>query len=333
MSLSVTICDDSSFARKSMVRSLPVNWDVSVSFAEDGSVAIEKIKQGLAHVLFLDLNMPVMDGYQTLEEIRKHDLPTIVIVVSGDVQEEARRRVKAMGALDFIEKPINKDKLLEILATYGIYEGDGLTNKHNEDSPNELSEEYKLDMIQEMSNVAMGRAGKSLASTINVFVDLPVPNVSIIHASELAKTVQEIDSNEYVSAVSKGFIGSDVRGEAIILFNHTSNRNMKELLGYGDSQSCDVEVLMDVSNMIVGACLSAIAEQLGSNFTHTTPNIVGLDCGLHDIVAVGEENERKLLMVEIAYSIKSANVNFELLLLMPSEKVDKIIARLTKQGA
>lgn len=124
MTTKVLICDDSNMARKQMARALPDNWDVEVSFAKHGEEAITMIKEGVAEVMFLDLTMPVMDGYETLEVIKKEDLPIMVIVVSGDIQPEARERVKKLGALEFIQKPIDKSKAEQVLTDYGIMTGD-----------------------------------------------------------------------------------------------------------------------------------------------------------------------------------------------------------------
>ena len=113
MSTPVVICDDSSFARKQMARALPKDWDVDVTFAGNGEEAVIAIKEGKADVLFLDLTMPILDGYGVLEAIRAEDLPTMVIVVSGDIQPEARDRVKSLGALDFIKKPVTTENLVQ----------------------------------------------------------------------------------------------------------------------------------------------------------------------------------------------------------------------------
>ena len=125
MSTPILICDDSGFARRQMARSLPDNWDVDISFAENGEQALTLIREGKGDVVFLDLNMPVMDGYQTMAAIRRYDLPCLVIVVSGDVQAQAREKMLALGALDFIRKPIDNEKLSHILSSYGIYSGEG----------------------------------------------------------------------------------------------------------------------------------------------------------------------------------------------------------------
>ncbi len=121
MAIPILICDDSSFARKQMARALPKDWDVDISFAENGEMGLEAIKAGKGEVVFLDLTMPVLDGYGVLEVIKANDLPAMVIVVSGDIQPEAQTRVKALGAIDFIKKPTDKEKIVEVLSQYGIF--------------------------------------------------------------------------------------------------------------------------------------------------------------------------------------------------------------------
>lgn len=120
MTLPVLICDDSSFARKQMKRALPDGWDIEVSFATNGLEGVEAIRQGKGEVVFLDLTMPEMDGYGVLEAIRKEDLPAMVIVVSGDIQPDAQERVKKLGAMAFVKKPIDKTKATQILTEFGI---------------------------------------------------------------------------------------------------------------------------------------------------------------------------------------------------------------------
>ena len=122
MATPILICDDSSFARKQMARALPKNWDVEITFAENGEVGLEAIRAGKGEVVFLDLTMPVLDGYGVLEAIKANDLPAMVIVVSGDIQPEAQERVKKLGAMDFIKKPTNNEKITQVLTQFGIIE-------------------------------------------------------------------------------------------------------------------------------------------------------------------------------------------------------------------
>ncbi len=120
MTIPLLICDDSNMARKQVIKSLPDEWEVDITLATNGVEAIEAIRAGKAEMVFLDLTMPEMDGYGVLETVKNEGLKSVVIVISGDIQAAAVDRVKSLGALDFIKKPINKEKLRETLNKFGL---------------------------------------------------------------------------------------------------------------------------------------------------------------------------------------------------------------------
>lgn len=120
MSIPLLICDDSLMARKQVAKSLPEGWDVDITYATNGIEGIEAIRAGKGEMVFLDLTMPEMDGYQVLETVKKEGLNAMIIVISGDIQPEAHNRVTSLGAMDFIRKPVNADKLQETLRKFGL---------------------------------------------------------------------------------------------------------------------------------------------------------------------------------------------------------------------
>ncbi len=120
MAVSVLVVDDSPIARKMLVRALPPDWDIEVTQASNGLEALAAYRAGKVDVMFLDLTMPDMDGYQVLETLRKEDLNCLVIVVSADVQDKAQERVRNLGAIAFIRKPVTADGLADVLKKYGI---------------------------------------------------------------------------------------------------------------------------------------------------------------------------------------------------------------------
>lgn len=121
MSVPLLVVDDSSFARKQVIRALPKDWDVDVSQAGNGEEALAMIEGGKGEVVLLDLTMPVMDGFAVLEEIKARDLPAVVIVISGDIQPEAEARVMKLGALAFVKKPLDPAKLAQVLNDFGLH--------------------------------------------------------------------------------------------------------------------------------------------------------------------------------------------------------------------
>ena len=120
MSVSVLVVDDSPMARKMLVRALPPDWDITITQASSGAEALLHYRKGKVDVMFLDLTMPEMDGYQVLEALRREDLNCLVIVVSADIQEAAQARVLAMGAISFIKKPVDPERIRAVLKEYGL---------------------------------------------------------------------------------------------------------------------------------------------------------------------------------------------------------------------
>jgi two-component system OmpR family response regulator len=79
--------------------------------APDGRTAIAEVKEIRPHIVLLDIMMPGMGGIDTLKEIRKIDPRVGVIMVTGISDEELGKRAIALGACDYITKPLNFDYL------------------------------------------------------------------------------------------------------------------------------------------------------------------------------------------------------------------------------
>lgn len=124
MALSILVVDDSAVSRKLVIRSLPPELDAAVTQAANGSEALAALDAKPHALVLLDLNMPVMDGYQFLEAMEAgqaaaHARPT-VIVLSGDVQPQAQARVRALGANAFVKKPVAADAIRAAMREAGI---------------------------------------------------------------------------------------------------------------------------------------------------------------------------------------------------------------------
>jgi DNA-binding NtrC family response regulator len=104
------VVDDERLVRWSLQQKLE-HWGYHVSLAEDGSTALARIQLDNPDLITLDVKLPDMTGIEVLSELRKRSiqLPVIVITAFGIV-DDAVRSLK-LGAYDFIEKPINFEKL------------------------------------------------------------------------------------------------------------------------------------------------------------------------------------------------------------------------------
>ena len=61
-----------------------------------------------------------MDGSQVLETLRHEDLNCLVLVVSADIQDAAQARVRELGAIAFIKKPVDAMRIKAVLKEYGL---------------------------------------------------------------------------------------------------------------------------------------------------------------------------------------------------------------------
>lgn len=321
------ICDDSNMARKQLIRALPPEWDVSVTTATNGREGIEAIRQGLGRVVLLDLTMPDMDGYQTLAAIRAESLQTSVIVVSGDVQEEAVRRTLELGALAFLKKPADPDQLQETLRQLGLL-GEGADQSLAPASGLDQAEISFNDAFRETVNVAMGRAAALLARVLGVFVQLPVPNVNMLEVGELHMALADAQANDRLTAVCQGYIGGGIAGEALLLFHDSEIADMAQLMKIDDADYSDMEMLLDLSSILIGACLSGIAEQLDIAFSQGHPQVLGLHSGIEELIRLNERRWKKTLAVEISYSLEGHNIHFDLLMLFTEDSVELLSRKL-----
>ena len=327
MTLAVLICDDSALARRQMARSLPPEWDIDVSFAEDGSQAIAAIQQGKADLLFLDLNMPVMNGYEVLDQIRNDDLPTLVLVVSGDIQTEARTRVMARGALDFIRKPVSPDQISAVLERYGILPLANSSRPASASATLELPSADFVPALREVVNIAMGQAGSRLSELLGTFIQLPVPDVFVSPYNLLTQHLSYADGSA-MSAVSHGFSGNGVAGEAIFLMRSDGFSDLESLvaLDMPAGSNSHTGILTDLSELLVGSCLKGISQQLDIEFNHSYPVVLGheqecpllLDC---------ESNPVNVLVINISYHLSTPDMDCHLLLLLTEDSMPALRAR------
>ncbi|MCG6539691.1 response regulator [Pseudomonas sp. KSR10] len=319
--VSLLICDDSNLARKQLLRALPVAWPLNIRQAAGGSEALERIREGGIDVLLLDLTMPDVDGYQVLAALRDEQLDCKVIVVSADVQEEAVRRVLELGALAFIRKPADPVHLRQTLASLGIVGNELPALGERATGPIPFR-----DAFREVVNVAMGRAAALLAKVLGVFVQLPIPNVNILEVGELHMALADAAQGDKLTAVCQGYIGGGIAGEALLIFHDSEVADMARLMRAKDFR--ELEMLLDLSSLLISACLSGIADQIDVVFSQGHPQVLGQHASIDELIRLNRQRWKSTLAVEISYSLEGHDVHFDLLLLFTEDSVELLSRKL-----
>ena len=122
--ITILVVDDAKMIRKCMIKNISdcfaTHTDVDIHQAEDGKIALEYLRTYKYDLIFMDYEMPVMNGPDACKKIRETNKEIIIIGVSGNVLEEQKSIFLDAGATGIYEKPINKMKIKEIFQKYKL---------------------------------------------------------------------------------------------------------------------------------------------------------------------------------------------------------------------
>lgn len=113
--MNVMLVDDAAFMRMMLKDILTKNGHTIVGEASNGKDAVTMYNEIKPDVVTMDITMPEMDGIQALKEIRKNDPDAKVVMCSAMGQQAMVIESIQAGARDFIVKPFQADRVLDIL--------------------------------------------------------------------------------------------------------------------------------------------------------------------------------------------------------------------------
>lgn len=159
------------------------------------------------------------------------------------------------------------------------------------DDQNTIISNDEIDILQEIMNIAFGKASADLAEYIDIFIKLSVPDVRVIPASSLPSYFADmVGEQERVSVVEQKFWGK-FNGYALLLFPSGTDSELISILSCEDPELFRDEpiddlakgTLMEIGNIIVGACVGKIAELLKDIMAYSPP-VVLLERHAADII-------------------------------------------------
>jgi len=138
------------------------------------------------------------------------------------------------------------------------------------------------DILQELMNIAFGKAAAELAEVISIFVVLSVPFIKVLKAAELPEYLRyEIRDFSNISIVEQNFRGM-FKGSAFLVFPAGSGKELISMLDAeheasfesGSIEVLERETLMEIGNILIGACVGKMSELLGDVVTYSPPKVV-----------------------------------------------------------
>ena len=146
------------------------------------------------------------------------------------------------------------------------------------DDGSDLSTEEK-DILQEVMNIAFGKASADLADIIDIYVALSVPNILIMPASKVKNYIEnEVKDYGIIDLVKQPYWG-EFKGIAFLIFSSGAGKKLVSLFQKEENCSFDSEpidamekeTLVEVGNILLGACVGKLAELLGDIVTYSPP--------------------------------------------------------------
>ncbi len=172
----VLVVDDEETNRIVMVEAFAKGGLVPV-VARSGFEACELCQSNAFRLIFMDCQMPVMDGYEATQKILDHcrcnnRVPPVIIALTADATTAARKRCREVGMTDYLVKPIDFQQIQTILRTFlqASYTGSIVADRKTSDSKTEADESQIINtMVLESLQENVGslhRVGKIFLTSL-----------------------------------------------------------------------------------------------------------------------------------------------------------------------
>lgn len=195
----------------------------------------------------------------------------------------------------------------------------------------------EADILQEIMNIAFGRAASDLAECIDIFVILSTPNIKLVRVHDLPDHLShEIRESQQVSVVQQNFWGK-FKGNAFLVFPTGTGKRIISLFAVGDDSleaemNFEVvkETFLEVGNILIGACVGKIAELLGDVATYSPPHVI-VEQSLRDVVYDNlHEPENLAIILRTVFEFNEKNVSGYMFIITKQESFAWLKAALRK---
>lgn len=180
--LKVLVVDDNAI-NQSLMKHLLSQWNIDFDIASNGLEAVEYLRKKDCDLVLMDLQMPQMDGYTAVQEIReilKLDIP--IIAMTAHALPGERERCLSRGMNEYISKPIKEEELFKLITNFGLKEAKPEEMKVSQN--NTVFETIDLTYMQSVSG-----GNKSFEQTVTTQFVENVP----LHLEQLMAAYQNED--------------------------------------------------------------------------------------------------------------------------------------------
>lgn len=200
--------------------------------------------------------------------------------------------------------------------------------------PESVFTDTQRDALQEIANLAMGRAGARLALLLGRFIELSVPRLRVVRATDASGALSEMTGiRENVTAVRQGF-RADIKGEALMLCRSAGLGQIAALVdgafdddehprgGHdGGDDTAQAERVFDVANVLIGACVASILGELGRTPVFFPPGLLGANVSFDDVFQPAAIAWSVALLLEVNFALENDDFRAHFVMLMAEDSI------------
>lgn len=187
----------------------------------------------------------------------------------------------------------------------------------------------ETEILQEIMNIAFGKSAADLAEVIDAQVVLSIPYIKMLKVPDLPKYIKmHVKDYRQISIVEQKFWGR-FKGDAVLVFSSGAGKELISMLNNENNSNYEIEsidilegeTLMEVGNILIGACVGKLSELLKDIVTYTPP-IVIVEKNYEEAIASGHyDTDKTAIVLKTDFSFTIGNVSGFLFLVTSNESV------------
>lgn len=210
----ILIAEDNS-ANRLLLNKLLSSLGFEVQEAENGQIAIDLWQQWHPHLIFMDMHMPILDGYEATRKIREleqsrkdYQDPTQIIALTASVFVEQRQETLTAGCDDFVSKPFRREELLEALSKHlGVqYPSEATETEATLSRSASYQPDDRLDLAplaamsdEWMAQLCFAAAQGNDAASLRLVAQIPAEHTSLIR--KLTNLIEKYQFDQLITFI------------------------------------------------------------------------------------------------------------------------------------
>ncbi len=182
------------------------NYNTQIDIANNGEVAVEKVKNGDYNLILMDIQMPIMDGNTAAKIIRQMDPPKNripIIAMTAHAFKEERERCFSNGMNDYVMKPFDTDDLCSKIYKYTIDINHEVNSDYTDTTVEDNDSPFNLQLLEKICD----NDNAELSRIVDVYAISIPTDLADLSAACKEKDIEKIKTKTHSLKTSFSYLG------------------------------------------------------------------------------------------------------------------------------